>query len=270
VKKNKNVYLAQPWGGLGDNFVFSNLPRLYSEKNINFSLSFLNHERNRQIKNIVWKNNPYIKNSYSFNYPNIGSRKLNTVKIEKENFNVVQKINIFHGFEPGDGYPEIYLNHEPDIILKYEKVADLNAYSMFNTQEMIYDNNKIKNLKYKLNNEGVVFLEFPKLYKNDESFKNTINSKNINDLVKVLLSTETFYCLNSGSHCLAAILKNKFGYPKNIISYLPNLSSNNLYDFGHVYENVKYSNIGGIKNENAHLPRKIKIYQGLIKKYFTG
>ena len=141
---------------------------------------------------------------------------------------------------------------------------------MFNTQEMIYDNNKIKNLKYKLNNEGVVFLEFPKLYKNDESFKNTINSKNINDLVKVLLSTETFYCLNSGSHCLAAILKNKFGYPKNIISYLPNLSSNNLYDFGHVYENVKYSNIGGIKNENAHLPRKIKIYQGLIKKYFTG
>ena len=37
-------------------------------------------------------------------------------------------INIFHGFEPGDGYPEIYLNHEPGDILKYEKLYQSQGY----------------------------------------------------------------------------------------------------------------------------------------------
>ena len=50
MKKKKNVYFAQPWGGLGDNFVFSNLPRLYDNIGIGFNLSFLNYERNSEIK----------------------------------------------------------------------------------------------------------------------------------------------------------------------------------------------------------------------------
>ena len=68
--KNKNsVYLAQPWGGLGDNFGFSNLPRLYKEQNIDFSLSFLKYTRSKEIRNLVWKNNPYVKNTFSLKFP---------------------------------------------------------------------------------------------------------------------------------------------------------------------------------------------------------
>ena len=48
------------------------------------------------------------------------------------------------------------------------------------------------------------------------------------------------------------------------------INENNQPDPDEINENVKYFNIDGIKNENVHLPRKIKIYQGLIKKYFTG
>ena len=34
-KKNKVIF-GQPWGGLGDNLAYSNLPRLYNQDNKNF------------------------------------------------------------------------------------------------------------------------------------------------------------------------------------------------------------------------------------------
>ena len=53
----KNYVLGQPWGGLGDNLQYSNLPSLYSNKGDNFSVSVFNHERNKNIYNFCWKNN---------------------------------------------------------------------------------------------------------------------------------------------------------------------------------------------------------------------
>ena len=269
MEKKKNVYFAQPWGGLGDNFVFSNLPRLYDNIGIGFNLSFLNYERNSEIKKTVWKSNPFVKSKLSLNYPNIGSRKLNKFEIKEHNLNVVQKINIYHGFEKGDGYPDIYLEKDELPSLKYQIVIDFNAFSMFNTQETIYDLDKLLELRFELNNPDSYFLNYPNLYKTEETKENLISSDSINDLIEILLSTETFYCLNSGSHCLAAVLKKNYGYPKKIVSYLPNLELNDLYSFGHVYENVDYLSTPGLKNDNISMPRKMRIYTGLIKKYFN-
>ena len=33
------VYFGQPWGGLGDNLQFTTLPRLFSEKGVDFFVS---------------------------------------------------------------------------------------------------------------------------------------------------------------------------------------------------------------------------------------
>ncbi|MDA9711891.1 hypothetical protein N9U49_00585 [Acidimicrobiaceae bacterium] len=266
--KNKNsVYLAQPWGGLGDNFSFSNLPRLYNDQNIDFSLSFLNYTRSKEIKNLVWKNNPYVKNTFSLKFPNIGSRKLNTKEIDKKNLNVVQRINIFHDFSPGDGYPEIYLNFDVNPELKYDLVIDMNAFSMFKTYDIIYDKKSIENIIEELKEFKPKKIVTPSLYDEPITPDSLINNK-INDLVNILLSTNTFYCLSSGSHTLAATLKNKYGFPKNIISFLPNLNENNLYDYGYVFKNVDYKNTLGVKNKNKEDPRVMRMYRGYIKKYF--
>jgi len=269
VEKKKNVYFAQPWGGLGDNFVFSNLPRLYNDIGVRFHLSFLNYERNSEIKKTVWKSNPFVKSKLSLNYPNIGSRKLDKFEIKEQNLNVVQKINIYHGFEKGDGYPDIYLEKDELPSLKYQNVVDFNAFSMFNTQETIYDLEKLLELKFELTNPDSFFLNYPNLYKTENIKENLINSDSINGLIDILLSTETFYCLSSGSHCLAAVLKKNYGYPKKIVSYLPNLEDTDLYSFGHIYQNVEYLSTPGLKNKNTSMPRRMKIYTGLIKKYFN-
>ena len=59
------VIFSQPWGGLGDNLAFSNLPKLYNEIGSSFYLSVINNCRNNAIKKICWENNSFVKNSQS-------------------------------------------------------------------------------------------------------------------------------------------------------------------------------------------------------------
>ena len=84
-KKNK-VILAQPWGGLGDNLQYSNLPKLFNDIGKKFYVSHANHVRNKNIYKFCWQSNPY-SNGKIFKKPNIGWKvwidNLNTFKDKK-------------------------------------------------------------------------------------------------------------------------------------------------------------------------------------------
>ena len=58
-KKNKVIF-GQPWGGLGDNLAYSNLPQLYSQAGKEFYISRFNYVRNKEIYDLVWKRNPFV------------------------------------------------------------------------------------------------------------------------------------------------------------------------------------------------------------------
>ena len=47
------VYFGQPWGGLGDNLQFTTLPRLFSEKGVDFFVSQHNTYRILRYTNSV-------------------------------------------------------------------------------------------------------------------------------------------------------------------------------------------------------------------------
>ena len=71
------VFFAQPWGGLGDNLQFTTLPKLFSEKGIDFFLSQSNTYRNSEIYDFCWAKNPYVKGvsnnfaKYEYQYKSI-------------------------------------------------------------------------------------------------------------------------------------------------------------------------------------------------------
>ena len=50
---SKNVVFSQPWGGLGDNIQYSNLPRLYNAIGKNFYISRFNFVRSKEVENFV-------------------------------------------------------------------------------------------------------------------------------------------------------------------------------------------------------------------------
>ena len=260
----KRVVLSQPWGGLGDNLGFSNLPRLYSEQNVKFHISFLNHSRTKEISNIVWKTNPYVEN-FKLLLPNIGYEKVHEsgyIPLSDE-FNVIQNINKLHGFDPGNGYPEIYLN-KIDKQFTNEKnslVVDLNAFSLFNQD--IYQLNFINDIISEYSKKDAEFLVFPELYQKNILPENIriLSIESIEMLISVLINTDTFVCLNSGSHSLAAALKNKYSFPKKIICYYPKKNKKNG---DYLYDNVDYEDIVSIKStaysdkDKLNINKKIK------------
>ena len=260
----KKIYFAQPWGGLGDSLGYSNLPRLYHEKEILFEVSLLNYSRNEEIHNLVWKQNKFVGKKVSLKIPNAGYVMFNRNHVNDPNYNIVQTINALHGFDPGSGYPEIHIKTQYLQNGKYSSVADLNAFSLLNTQGLIYDQKYLEDLKIKLINNGVKILDFPNIYSQAKQNDNSISITSIDNLVSILLSTDVFYCLNYGSHTLAATLKNSFGSPKKIISFLPDSDIKNLKDWGYVYDNVEYDTIPSKENSNPYLPSKMRIYKRIL------
>ena len=99
------VYFGQPWGGLGDNLQFTTLPRLFSEKGVDFFVSQHNTYRNPEIYQFCWANNPYVKGIVS-NVANVGACAPDLQKGRTDN--IVSAAEIRHGFLGSGRYPEIY------------------------------------------------------------------------------------------------------------------------------------------------------------------
>ena len=268
MKKNKVIF-GQPWGGLGDNLAFSNLPRLFNDVGKEFKVSYFNNSRNNEIFNFVWKKNKFYSGR-SFLFPNIGSNisLKNDLTIDKK-YNIVQNINIKHGFEPGDGYPEINLDDftftdEP----QNKIVADFSGFSIYKTIGMTYDTNELQTIKKDLVSKDIFFLNYNHLKKHSKDItnkkdKNIIEIKSINELVRTLSGTEVFICLNSGSHILAATLKKLIGYPKKIVSYYPGFGSGKLVLGNYIFDNVEYKDVKIMENKEAKTSGKILLYSRL-------
>ena len=99
------VYFGQPWGGLGDNLQFTTLPKLFSEKGVDFFISKHNTYRNPEIYEFCWGKNPYVKGIVN-NIANIGSCAPDLQKGRTDN--IVSAAEIRHGFSGSGRYPEIY------------------------------------------------------------------------------------------------------------------------------------------------------------------
>ena len=238
-----NAVFSQPWGGLGDNLQFSNLPKLFNSIDKKFYISFLNYSRNNEIYDIAWGNNNYVERRKKL-FPNVGYKILieSKFKLIDKKFNNIQNINKIHGFDAGDGFPEISINNTVNKLLeeKNDLVVDFNAYSLFENTSKRYKKNSFNNMIKNFSSKNAIELVYPHLYKNKLS-KSNLKVKEINNLeslILILLNTKVFVCLNSGSHVLASGLKNKTGYPKKIVSF------NNIHD-------DIYVNNGKIKNKEG-------------------
>ena len=261
--KKKQIYLAQPWGGLGDQLAYSNLPRLYYEEGYEFNLSFLNYSRNNEITDIVWKNNKFVKNTNVLKIPNAGYMMFNKKTIDSTNLNSIQTINVLHGFHPGDGFPEIYLrNFKKTNRLIYKNICDLNSITISKHLERMYDPKSIEELMNYLSVSKFQFLTFPNIYKERYNQLKIIEINNLQKLINILLKTENFHCLNSGSHSLAAALKKQFGIPKNIICYNPDYL--NTPNQGYWYSNVEYKPLATVENVNKKVSLKSRNYQKIL------
>ena len=271
--------LSQPWGGLGDSLLYTNLPRLYSEQQIDVYLSKVNYSRNQDIEDLCWLSNKYLRKSKKL-IPTIGYKValLNNFKVENEDFNAIQNANHIHNFEAGDGFPEIFIDkNKYQTSSKHSLVLDLGGNSLFSKEAggAVYNFTSFNNVISEFSNSKTLELTYPNLYSN-QLFNSIHTEKKINNipqLIDLLTNTDVFVCLNSGSHVLAASLNNLTGYPKKIISFNsvsdPNkiirngniLNKNGRYYFDNVYyQKIDVENNLNVKTFNQHPLNRMKKY----------
>tara|TARA_B110000003_G_C16623294_1_gene523926 strand:+ start:849 stop:1667 length:819 start_codon:yes stop_codon:yes gene_type:complete len=264
------VVFAQPWGGLGDNLQYSNLPELYDKEGIKFFVSLFNHTRNKQIDKFCWDSNDFSSGKV-LKKPNIGWKTwietLENYKNRKD-LNIIQKNNLNHGFAEGEGYPSMSIDEKlRNNKIHYSYLADFNAISN------IPSVNGWNQIKQHIGNTNLCIMSFPnvknltdapKLLKSDNE---KLEVDSIKESLEVLSKTDTFICLNSGSHTLAAGLKNMIGRPNNIISFIPGekdvINPNGRY----IFQNVEYKMIDSLPGKPIR-DRKLELYEKLYLNFF--
>tara|TARA_B100000513_G_scaffold191247_1_gene116398 strand:- start:370 stop:1101 length:732 start_codon:yes stop_codon:yes gene_type:complete len=206
------VYFGQPWGGLGDNLQFTTLPRLFSEKGVDFFVSQHNTYRNPEIYEFCWANNPYVKGIVS-NVANVGSCAPDLQKGRTDN--IVSAAEIRHGFLGSGRYPEIYYDAKVLDEYKDKTIVDLSAHTLLkNNVSEFYNADYLFFLVGQLVPEDALFVSF----KNVNSLSlsggfpfesNELVVENIFEYANIINSAKRYFCLYSGGNSMAAAVKYK-------------------------------------------------------------
>ena len=205
------VYFGQPWGGLGDNLQFTTLPRLFSEKGVDFFVSQHNTYRNPEIYEFCWANNPYVKGIVS-NVANIGHVHL---IFKKEELIILYLLQRYVWIFGSGRYPEIYYDAKVLDEYKDKTIVDLSAHTLLkNNVGEFYNADYLFFLVGQLVPEDALFVSF----KNVNSLSlsggfpfesNELVVENIFEYANIINSAKRYFCLYSGGNSMAAAVKYK-------------------------------------------------------------
>jgi len=215
----ENVILKAYFGGLGDNLQLSTLPEeFYKQQGRETYIQDGANFRNKEIYDLVWGMNPYVKGVSSGNW-NAGDTP--EIVISNCNNNWINSWESAHGLEPKNKYPKIY--YKPNKIKEYQDVilVDFTATSLkFDGIGDGYDIEKLKKSFQEL------VSKYPDKKFVEVKFKKDINESNINIDCddQVMIESIFHYCdlmysssglagLHSGSTALASAIK---GYREDL------------------------------------------------------
>jgi len=230
MRTGSDVILSAWNGGLGDQLQFSTLPEeFYKQQRRETYLLDRNNFRNKEIYDLVWGYNPYIKGIKNGEW-SAGD----TPEIRQQNYtnNWISSWEKAHGLEPTNIYPKIY--YQPKKIDGYEDIilVDFSAVSLkFDGVGNGYNIEKLKRTFNKMKEETDKKFLFVK-------FGNDVSSSKINIECDGEVQVESIfhYCdlmfsssglcgLHSGSTALASAVKR---YKENLDIFV--FVSNTLYN----------------------------------------
>lgn len=212
---NKTIVIYQQYGGLGDNLQYSTLPELYSKQGYDVYIHTNNVVRNKEIYELVWELNPYIKGKKGGSY-NAGTHKWHPSNIPqkhgKDGIPFIKLMEKRHGLPPTNSYPKIYYNPKKISELENVVIVDINSFSrkndrpnktqmLINSTEKLIDNKNFKNIQI-LNYLNIT--NKPNKY---FSSYNKYDVKDIRHLCDIIYSCKVFICGHSGNSCLASAIK---------------------------------------------------------------
>lgn len=197
----KEIAIKAWHGGLGDSLQFSTLPERFS--NLGYDV-YLAHDatfRNREIKELVWDNNPYIKGQKNVKWA-LGDTPGMVYKNLHGEF--IKNWEALHGIEPENIFPKIY--YQPNTIDNIDGLIDISSVSTrYNESELVHiikeyiDRNNPDN-EFKIINNKFYPIE------NTHGF-DIVNVDDLKHYVDMINSCNIFISVFSGQLPLAASIR---------------------------------------------------------------
>jgi dTDP-4-dehydrorhamnose reductase len=218
------IIVSQQWGGLGDNLAFSTLPELYSRFGYDVYLSSDNKTHNKEIHDLVWGHNPYIKGICDdLDGVVVGGETYFLWPSYEHNLYWIERIEKGHGFSGQfNYYPKIY--YQPTKHEKYEKyiIIDITGVSQTSEQKYKQLQQNIRKYIHETNQcqTNIHCICFPYLQKeeNKQYFPEyqVIHISTIYEYCDLLYSCNCLLTHNSGSHNLASAIRQNNPTPEII------------------------------------------------------
>ena len=238
-----DVLIKAYHGGLGDCLQFSTLPEQFSKQQGRDTYVLDESDfRNKEIYDLVWGCNPYIKGVKSGHW-NAGD--IPEIRFTNDNgyHSCIKNWEELHGLKPTNEYPKIY--YEPKKVEGYEDciLVDLSSISI------TYDAEKILKLydAVKKTHEGMVFLavEFTNKIKDatiiEPDVTGVVEIESIFTYVDLIYSSFGVISLHSGQNHLASAIKNQYNNDLDIYCLMDDVEYQRQKKKGiFVFDNVTY------------------------------
>jgi len=219
----KKIIIHDHWGGLGDSLQFSRLPELYSKQGYDVYISSRTPFRNKEILDLVWKLNPYVKGIIDED----GTEGVGSKVDHKEPYKVswVYNVNLSHGFtDLSIKYPIIYY--------KPKKIVELQNWLIYDTTSVSTNpsDNELQNQFVTLFNrypdKKPIRIHFTNSHVKNRTlstlYEDSYNITTIYDLCDCIYSCAIFITGFSGSSVLSSAIKQDNETPI-IHSIVPNM-----------------------------------------------
>lgn len=250
MKGERQVILAQPFGGLGDNLSYSTLPELYKKSGTEkFYISSDNKYRNDEIYDLVWKSNPYVDGIID---------KEHTVGWipDRIPLKTTEGNNLISCWEESHGFDVIVPLKRPNIYYSCDQVDTADKMTIIDlgcTSGINMYNDVSRLVDYIADNYDDVYML--RSTKHGDKINNSVGANlkctyleynNIFQYCDLVRSCKKFVCLFSGSSVIAAAVRDS----DTDCLYTPIDVHRISLTCGYYYNNITYKNIYDDKDEN--------------------
>jgi len=135
MKNTKELVIKTSAGGLGDHLRLTTIPELASNNGFECYLDESNNYSNKNIFDVVWKNNPFIKgvkkSADALDLTDAAYRKIMEDSFYKSKLSFIENIEMIYGFHPTNKTPKLYFSPQNFAFLNDKVLVDLNCKTHF-------------------------------------------------------------------------------------------------------------------------------------------
>ena len=221
MKNIDRIIIKTSAGGLGDHLRLSTIPELANSIGIDCYLYKNNNYSNKDIYNLVWKDNPYIKETSddigeSFDLTDFEYRRIMNEQFQDSDKSFMENIEMIYGFHATNKSPKVYYKPSNISFLKDKILVDLNSKTHFFHYQLDMKTflPLLESQLKSYNPEEIVLLDIPEIenfnkyisFYNDIPQSNILKSNSLIEAADILSNTRFNILLHSGSSSLCCAL----------------------------------------------------------------